>query len=160
MPGTSQRLKIACTGISQMFERCTEKARRAIFFARYEVSELHGATIESEHLLLGLFRADQSLAGRVGLPADAYESSRQQISTRKYSDKSIPLYVELPLAQETNSVLSYAAQEADRVGSLHIGTDHLFLGILLVEKCFAAQILHGRGLALEMVREKFSTIKS
>jgi ATP-dependent Clp protease ATP-binding subunit ClpC len=36
-----------------MFERYTEKARRVIFFARYEASQFGSPYIETEHLLLG-----------------------------------------------------------------------------------------------------------
>ena len=44
-----------------MFERYTEKARRVIFFARYEASQYGSPIIETEHLLLGLMREDKSL---------------------------------------------------------------------------------------------------
>jgi len=40
-----------------MFERYTEKARRTIFFARYEASQFGSEYIHTEHLLLGLARA-------------------------------------------------------------------------------------------------------
>ena len=33
-----------------MFERYTEKARRVIFFARYEASQFGSPCIETEHL--------------------------------------------------------------------------------------------------------------
>jgi ATP-dependent Clp protease ATP-binding subunit ClpC len=36
-----------------MFERFTERARRVIFFARYEAAQFGSTTIENEHLLLG-----------------------------------------------------------------------------------------------------------
>jgi ATP-dependent Clp protease ATP-binding subunit ClpC len=39
-----------------MFERYTESARRSLFFARYEASQLGSISIEPEHLLLGLLR--------------------------------------------------------------------------------------------------------
>ena len=39
-----------------MFERYTERARRVLFFARYEASQLGSISIETEHLLLGLIR--------------------------------------------------------------------------------------------------------
>ena len=39
-----------------MFEKYNEKARRALFFARYEASKLGSKVIESEHLLLGMLR--------------------------------------------------------------------------------------------------------
>jgi ATP-dependent Clp protease ATP-binding subunit ClpC len=45
-----------------MFERYTEKARRVIFFARYEATQYGNPYIETEHLLLGLFREDRRLA--------------------------------------------------------------------------------------------------
>ncbi|MBV8774893.1 MAG: hypothetical protein JO166_21550, partial [Deltaproteobacteria bacterium] len=44
-----------------MFERYTEKARRTIFFGRYEASQFGSACIEPEHLLLGLLREDKAL---------------------------------------------------------------------------------------------------
>ena len=47
-----------------MFERYTEKARRVIFFARYEASQFGSPCIETEHLLLGLLREDKALANR------------------------------------------------------------------------------------------------
>jgi ATP-dependent Clp protease ATP-binding subunit ClpC len=44
-----------------VFERYTEKARRAIFFARYEASQYGTPYIETEHLLLGLLPEDRAL---------------------------------------------------------------------------------------------------
>lgn len=42
-----------------MFERYTEKARRVIFFARYEASQLGALAIEDDHILLGVLREDK-----------------------------------------------------------------------------------------------------
>ena len=47
-----------------MFERYTERARRVIFFARYEASQFGSTTIETEHTLLGLIREDANLMNR------------------------------------------------------------------------------------------------
>ncbi len=46
---------------SAMFERYTEKARRTIFFARYEASVVGSPYIETEHLLLGLLRESSGI---------------------------------------------------------------------------------------------------
>src|SRR5919206_233793 len=48
-----------------MFERYTEKARRVIFFARYEASQFGSPYIETEHLLLGLLREEKSFAAEI-----------------------------------------------------------------------------------------------
>jgi ATP-dependent Clp protease ATP-binding subunit ClpC len=53
-------------------------------------------------------------------------------------------------------VLAYAAEEAERLSHKHIGTEHLLLGLLREEKCFAAEILHERGLRLSQVREEIA----
>ena len=62
-----------------MFERYTEKARRVIFFARYEASQFGSPYIETEHLLLGLLREDKALANRFLRSHAAVESIRKQI---------------------------------------------------------------------------------
>ena len=48
-----------------MFERYTERARRVLFFARYEASQLGSISIETEHLLLGLIREGKGLTNRI-----------------------------------------------------------------------------------------------
>src|ERR1700724_1323591 len=48
-----------------MFERYTEKARRTIFFARYEASQFGSLYIESEHVLLGLLRESKALSAKL-----------------------------------------------------------------------------------------------
>ena len=48
-----------------MFERYTERARRVLFFARYEASQLGSISIETDHLLLGLIREGKRLTIRI-----------------------------------------------------------------------------------------------
>jgi ATP-dependent Clp protease ATP-binding subunit ClpA len=48
-----------------MFERYTEKARRVIFFARYEASQFGSPFIETEHILLGVLQEDRALMDRL-----------------------------------------------------------------------------------------------
>jgi ATP-dependent Clp protease ATP-binding subunit ClpC len=62
--------------------------------------------------------------------------------------------VDLPLSPSAKRVLSYAADESERLQHRHIGTDHLLLGILREEKSAAAEILHERGLRLNHIREE------
>jgi ATP-dependent Clp protease ATP-binding subunit ClpC len=47
-----------------MFERYTEKARRVIFFARYEALQYGSSVIAPEHVLLGLMREDKTISAR------------------------------------------------------------------------------------------------
>ena len=113
-----------------MFERYTEKARRVIFFARYEASQFGAPAIEPEHLLLGLMREDKTLTGRFFPRAQvSIESIRKEIEGRTLLREKISTSVELPLAPETKHVLAYAHEESDRLQHRHIGTEHLLLGL-------------------------------
>ncbi len=137
-----------------MFERYTEKARRVIFFARYEASQFGSPYIESEHLLLGLLREDKSLTNRFLRSHASIESIRKQIEGHTTIREKVSTSVDLPLSHESKRVLAYAAEEAERLSHRHIGTEHLLLGLLREEKCFAAEILRERGLRLSTIREE------
>src|SRR5271170_2815160 len=137
-----------------MFERYTEKARRVIFFARYEASQFGSPYIETEHLLLGLLREDKALTNRFLRSHASVESIRKQIEGHTTIREKVSTSVDLPLSNECKRVLAYAAEEAERLSHKHIGTEHLLLGLLREEKCFAAEILQERGLRLPAVREE------
>jgi ATP-dependent Clp protease ATP-binding subunit ClpC len=62
---------------------------------------------------------------------------------------------DLPLSSVCKRALSYAVEEADKVSSKHISTEHLLLGLLRKEKCFAAEFLHEHGVRLTSTREEF-----
>ena len=140
-----------------MFERYTEKARRVIFFARYEASQFGAPAIEPEHLLLGLMREDKTLTGRFFPRAQvSIESIRKEIEGRTLLREKISTSVELPLAPETKRVLAYAHEESDRLQHRHIGTEHLLLGLLREDRSMAAEILYERGLRLNAVRDEIA----
>ena len=100
-----------------MFERYTEKARRVIFFARYEASQFGSPYIETEHLLLGLLREDKALANRFLRSHAAIESIRKQIEAHTTVREKVSTSVDLPLSHECKRVLAYGAEEAERLSS-------------------------------------------
>lgn len=136
-----------------MFERYTEKARRCIFFARYEASMFGSPYIETEHLLLGILREDKGLVNRVLGSFDAIESIRKQIEASTTIREKLSTSVDLPLSHECKRALAYAAEEAEGSNQGNIAPEHLLLGLLREEKCFAAEILRERGLTAPSVRQ-------
>ncbi|HEV2707345.1 MAG TPA: Clp protease N-terminal domain-containing protein [Pyrinomonadaceae bacterium] len=137
-----------------MFERYTEKARRVIFFARYEASQLGTPAIEPEHLLLGLLREDKTLTSHFfsRVPGATLDTVREEIKSRLPPGEAISTSVELPLSQSAKRALAYAHEESERLQHRHIGTEHLLLGLLREETSMAAELLHRRGLRLDSVR--------
>jgi ATP-dependent Clp protease ATP-binding subunit ClpC len=139
-----------------MFEKYTEKARRVIFFARYEASQFGSPYIETEHLLLGLLREDKALTNRFLRGYSQVEVIRKQIEGHTVMREKVSTSVDLPLSNEGKRVLGYAAEEAARLSHQHIGTEHLLLGLLREENSFGAQILNEHGVRLSAVREQLA----
>ena len=137
-----------------MFERYTERARRVLFFARYEATQLGSTLIETEHLLLGLIREGKGLTSRIFARSHlSLESIRKEIEGRTVFREKVSTSVEIPFSAETKRVLQFAAEEADRLLHTYIGTEHLLLGILREERSVAASILYEKGMRLSSVRE-------
>src|SRR5258708_15330503 len=136
-----------------MLERYTEKARRAVFFARYEASQFGSPYIETEHLLLGILREDKTLTNTFLHSLASVESIRKQIEKRTLVREKVSTSVDLPLSNECKRILVYAAEEAEHLSHKFIGTRHLFLGVLREGDCFAAHLLNERGISLDTARE-------
>jgi ATP-dependent Clp protease ATP-binding subunit ClpA len=134
-----------------MFERYTEAARRSIFFARYEASQLGGRQIETEHLLLGLLRENKATVHRF-LTSVAVPEIRAKIEAHSTRDPKLATSVDLPLSEESRRVLAYAAEEAERLAQRHIGGEHLLLGLLREESGYAALLLGEHGIHLAALR--------
>jgi len=138
-----------------MFERYTERARRVIFFARYEASQLGSNSIETEHLLLGLIREGKGLTSRIFSKSHlSMETIRKEIEGRALYRDKVSTSVDIPLSPESKRVLSFAAEEAERMLHNYIGTEHVLLGLMREEKSVAAGILSEKGMRLSAVREE------
>ena len=137
-----------------MFERYTERARRVLFFARYEATQLGSTAIETEHLLLGLIREGKGLTSRIFTRSHlSLEGIRKEIEGRTVFREKVSTSVDIPFSSETKRVLQFAAEEADRLLHTYIGTEHLLLGLLREERSVAASILYEKGMRLSSVRE-------
>jgi ATP-dependent Clp protease ATP-binding subunit ClpC len=137
-----------------MFERYTERARRVLFFARYEATQMGSTSIETEHLLLGLIREGKGLTSRIFARSHlSLDSIRKEIEGRTVFREKVATSVDIPFSPDTKRVLQFAAEEADRLLHTYIGTEHLLLGLLREERSVAASILYEKGMRLANVRE-------
>ncbi|HVB86355.1 MAG TPA: Clp protease N-terminal domain-containing protein [Candidatus Dormibacteraeota bacterium] len=142
-----------------MFERYTEKARRVIFFARYEARQYGSPTIETEHLLLGVVREVPDSVRRLLDESEIESRIRQEIEKHITIRDRVFTTVEVPLSTDSKKILNFAAEEAERAGQRYIGPEYLLLGVLRVENCLAAETLRSLGVTLESAREKIAKIK-
>ena len=137
-----------------MFEKYTEAARKIIFFERYEASQLGGEYIDTEHLLLGVFRSDPPLARRVLKDPRQIRSIREEVERQSSQRDKVSVSVDLPLTQTSKTVLTRAAKEAELANHPNICPGHLFLALILVEECAAAKILLSNGVTAAQLKHE------
>ena len=115
-----------------MFDRYTEDARMVIFLARYEASLLGSATLEPEHLWLGVLRQSKKLVKRHA-PRVTTEAVQEKLILRGVNGERVSMTVEIPLSQEARRAIEGAALEANSHGQKHITAEHLLLALLRLE---------------------------
>jgi ATP-dependent Clp protease ATP-binding subunit ClpC len=142
-----------------MFEKYNEKARRALFFARYEASKLGSRVIESEHILLGILREGEETVGEILRRFQVRpDEIRREIEGERVFVERISSTAELPLSEESKKILAYASHEAESMLHASVGSEHLLIGILRVEASMAMRILTQHGFDVYTVREEVLSI--
>jgi ATP-dependent Clp protease ATP-binding subunit ClpA len=137
-----------------VFERFTEPARQVVVYAQDEARELGHGTIGTEHLLLGLLRADDGLAGRVLASLGVrLEDVRGQVA-RTVGVEEKRTTGQIPFTARAKKVLELALREARALGHDHIGTEHVLLALVRVEDGVAARTLGAFEAPPDRVREQ------
>lgn len=131
-----------------MFERYTEDARRAIFFARYEASQNGATAIGSIHLLLGIIRESRRVLAEAGLQGSLEDLANDCRKALPLQGEKLPTSVDMPLTHECTQALSYAAEQAELESSRNVTSRHLALGLMKASADVAA-ILREHGVTTE-----------
>ncbi len=136
-----------------MYERYSQEARRAIWFARFEALHRDRESISVEDVLLGLtWDTNTRVARAAGLKSLA-ASLRSAVRIPLLPSTAFPYQrkKDIPLENDAKKVLAYTAQEADSEGEFWIDTDHLLRGILRFPND-TASVLNDFGITLQQVR--------
>lgn len=137
----------------------TNRAKKALQNAQDEAKLLRHRTVGTEHLLLGLVKEKDGIAGKTLREATLTEEDvRDEIehlidygpeADEEKSDENLVL----PYSPRARQIMSYAADEARRLNSPLIGTEHLLLGLLRDENIMSSQIMMNLDLSLSKVRQ-------
>lgn len=135
-----------------MFERFTDRARRAVVLAQDEARLLDHDSIGPEHVLLGLLRLEGDLAAEL-LEARGvtYEETRARVGPAGPTGGRLPSG-HIPFTPQAKKALEMSLREALKLGDTFIGTEHLLLGLMRAGMGLAAEILEGHGAELEDMR--------
>ncbi len=144
-----------------MNEMFTERARKAIEYARDEAARLKHDYIGTEHLLLGLLRLGEGNAVEVltniGIDLNELRQSVEDVVQPSGGTMAIG---QLPLTARAKKLLEVSAQEARGLRSKDIDTEHLLLALLRDEEGVAAQVLSMYDLDYQEVQDELKNIDS
>jgi hypothetical protein len=137
----------------QVFERFTDRARRSVVLAQEEARMLNHNYIGTEHILLGLVRERDGVAGKALVSLDiSLEAVRQQVEEIIGQGQAAPRG-HIPFTPRAKKVLELSLREALQLGHNYIGTEHILLGLIREGEGVAAQVLEKLGADLNRVRQ-------
>jgi ATP-dependent Clp protease ATP-binding subunit ClpA len=138
-----------------MHEQFSDRARHAMALATREANRLQHDYIGPEHILMGIVAQGESVAatllGHVGVDL---QTLRQELDRQIEAGTAGTQIGRRPYNPDTRAVIEHAISEARKMGHRYVGTEHLLLGLLHVEKALAARILLAQGLKLDRLREE------
>jgi ATP-dependent Clp protease ATP-binding subunit ClpC len=134
-----------------MFERFNEPARRALFFARFEVSQLGGLSIGADHLLLGILRESRGIEDLI--PPATRETIRQAVIASATSPEHVTTSVEVPFTPGAKAALERTGPEADALGHQEIGPEHILVALTWVDGEGITELLARHGVTADTLRE-------
>ena len=149
----SGQLTTASRTLNGVLERFSDQARHVLALAQEEARLLNHSYIGTEHILLGLVRADEGVAAealaQMDISLDAVRQRVEETVGRSPTHRtSSP-----PFTPRAKKVLELSLRESLHLGDNDIGTEHILLGLLREGEGVAAQVLMSLGADLGRVRQ-------
>lgn len=136
-----------------MFGRFTERAQKVLALSQEEAVRLGHNNIGTEHILLGLVREGDGIAGKalqsLGMEAEKIQEGVEElIGVGKQPMKTIHY---TPRAKK---VVELSQDEARKLGHSYVGTEHILLGLIREGEGVAARVLNNLGVSLNKARQQ------
>jgi ATP-dependent Clp protease ATP-binding subunit ClpC len=133
-----------------MFERYTQRANRALFYARWEAQQTGSVEMTPEHLLLGL----KDAGALHDWSGEWNEEIRHYLDRQRVHPGQTPEPLLIGMNVALRQVLTYAVEEADRLGHQEIRGEHLLLGIFRQGRSPAVEFLRKHGITPEKINHE------
>jgi ATP-dependent Clp protease ATP-binding subunit ClpC len=140
-----------------MYERFTDRARKAMALAKEEAVRLNHDYIGTEHMLLGLMRVGAGIAAKVleNLKVD-FEAARKEVEKLVKKSPDVMTISDLPFTPRAKGAIAAAIEEAKKLNHNYIGTEHVLLGVIKDEEGIASQVLSNLGTSPGAIRKEVS----
>ena len=137
-----------------IFGRFSPQAREVIISAQQEARALHHNYLGTEHVLLGLLHDRDGVAARaLHMLGISVESAREQVLDIIGEGKQEPSG-HIPFTPRAKRVMELAVQEAVQFGHLHVGPEHILLGLVREGEGVGWHVLNRLGATVPRVRDQ------
>jgi len=133
----------------------SDRAQKVILIAQEEAKRLNHDYVGTEHILLGLVSIGEGLAVQIliNLGVDL-RKIKSEIEKIVPPGDNVIVLGEIPFSPRAKKVLEYAVDEANAMGHIYVGTEHILLGLLREKEGVAARVLEYLGVTYEDVQEE------
>ena len=129
--------------------RFTQRAEKALNLAQQTAGELGHSYVGSEHLLAGLAKEQEGIAGRTleqfGVTVDKIIEEIEKITGKGTPDQNAPQ----GLTPRTKKIIELAVMTASQLGAGYVGTEHLLMGLMREGENVALQVLNSLDVDIE-----------
>jgi hypothetical protein len=130
------------------FERFTRRTRRVVVLAQEEAAELGHGRVGTEHLLLGLVRAeDEVVAPVLAESGITLEPLRALVAALDPGPRR-----RSPFSRAAKRALEQSLREAQALGDRFIGAEHVLLGLVADERAGSLALVRELGADPEKLR--------
>ncbi len=121
--------------------RATQNVNKALKYASEIATEQGGYRVGTEHLLYGLACVKDSVASKILASYGVSDDDLEQILQENFAVKSMYLPTTVELTPRSKEAFMIANSFAQQIGHDFVGTEHLLVGLLVVEDSYASTIL-------------------
>src|SRR6202007_2993140 len=138
-----------------MMNNFTPRAQQVLQLARKEADRVNHNYVGTEHLLLGLIKLGQGVAGNVlqKMGRDP-ETVRMEVEKQVGSGPETKIVGNIPYTPRVKKVLALAGKEAKALNHSYVGTEHILLGLLREGEGVAARVLKSLEVDIERTRNE------
>ena len=135
-----------------MQEKYTKKAFDVLQRAKEAAAKLGNEYIGTEHILLGLTLVQQSVAAKA---LEGQNVTYHQVMERicEMQGKKQKFYLPLDMTPRAKRVVERSKQEAVRLGTNYVGTEHILLALLREPDTLAITLLEDLGVDIQTLYE-------
>lgn len=137
------------------FDTFTKRAKHVLKYAQEEARSFNHPYVGTEHILLGLIREGEGVAGKaldeLGVKYMQAHSA-VEFNVGRGEDKLVD--TDLELTASAKKIIEYAIDESRELGHQYVGAEHLLLGLTRKGEGIAAGVLEIMGVSLQQVRQK------